>query len=213
VRLLRGFPITLKGEMLVELEQRVKTLEYEMKILKNEVQKTLLDIQEQVLIHYYPTLRTEETKPSEGLVQAIEALRSKQAKLEEAPDPPAAKKVTLNEMRGGAARPVQASPTFAANGALDQAAMIKLSGWASDSAAKIGKERTGKLVTLCGSRGILTPEVRDVLLRVASSSKAAAPGKTSANDMVGVILKLDELLGRAADVEEARGLVGQVNLG
>jgi len=41
MRLLRGFPITLKGEMLVELEQRVKTLEYEMKILKNEIQKTL----------------------------------------------------------------------------------------------------------------------------------------------------------------------------
>jgi hypothetical protein len=59
--LLRGFPITLKGEMLVELGQRVKTLEYEMRILKNEIQKTLLDIQEQVLIHYYPALRTEES--------------------------------------------------------------------------------------------------------------------------------------------------------
>ncbi len=29
----------------MELEQRVKTLEYEIKILKNEVQRTLLDIQ------------------------------------------------------------------------------------------------------------------------------------------------------------------------
>ena len=61
----------------MELEQRVKTLEYEMKILKNEVQRTLLDIQEQVLVHYYPALRTEESKPSEGTIQAIEALRSR----------------------------------------------------------------------------------------------------------------------------------------
>jgi len=197
----------------VELEQRVKTLEYEMKILKNEIQKTLLDIQEQVLIHYYPTLRTEESSPSEGLVQAIEALRSKQAKPEEAPNPSVAKKITLDEAHGGADRPVQASPAFAANGALDQAAMIKLSGWASDSAAKLGKERTGRLVTICGNRGILTPEVRDVLLRVVSLSKAAAPGKASINDMVGVILKLDELLGRAANVEEARAVVGEANLG
>jgi len=62
----------------MELEQRVKTLEYEMKLLKNEVQRTLLDIQEQVLVHYYPALRTEEEKPSEGTIQAIEVLRSRQ---------------------------------------------------------------------------------------------------------------------------------------
>ena len=67
-----------KGEMLVDLEQRVKTLEYEIKILKADVQRTLLDIQEQVLVHYYPALRTEEEKPSEGTIQAIEALRSRQ---------------------------------------------------------------------------------------------------------------------------------------
>jgi hypothetical protein len=62
----------------VELEQRVKTLEYEVKLLKNEVQRTLLDIQEQVLVHYYPALRTEEEKPSEGTIQAIAVLRSRQ---------------------------------------------------------------------------------------------------------------------------------------
>ena len=64
----------------MDLEQRVKTLEYEMKILKADVQRTLLDIQEQVLVHYYPALRTEEEKPSEGTIQAIEALRSKQTR-------------------------------------------------------------------------------------------------------------------------------------
>jgi hypothetical protein len=80
----------------MELEQRVKTLEYEMKLLKNEVQRTLLDIQEQVLVHYYPALRTEEEKPSEGTILAIEALRSRQPAPSAAPpaaapaEPPAA---------------------------------------------------------------------------------------------------------------------------
>jgi hypothetical protein len=78
-----------KGEMLVDLEQRVKTLEYEMKILKADVQRTLLDIQEQVLVHYYPALRTEEEKPSEGTIQAIEALRSKQTSHSTGPTAPA----------------------------------------------------------------------------------------------------------------------------
>ena len=61
----------------MELEQRVKALEYEMKILKNEVQRTLLDIQEQVLIHYYRALRSEESSPSDGTRQTSEAIRAK----------------------------------------------------------------------------------------------------------------------------------------
>jgi len=62
----------------MELEQRVKSLEFEMKILKNEVQRTLLDIQEQVLIHYYPSLRAEESAPT----QSIESVRDKRRQLE-----------------------------------------------------------------------------------------------------------------------------------
>ena len=95
----------------MELEQRVKALEYELKILKNEVQRTLLDIQEQILVHYYPSLRTEETKPSDGTVQAYETLRARQA-APAAPSPiktvpavpsdtpvPTLKAVTLDEIR------------------------------------------------------------------------------------------------------------------
>jgi len=102
----------------MELEQRVKALEYEMKILKNEVQRTLLDIQEQVLVHYYPQLRIEETKPSDGTIAAVEAIRQRQvnqAAAAPAPEPaapsaspapaapaaatPSIKKVSLDEIR------------------------------------------------------------------------------------------------------------------
>jgi hypothetical protein len=68
----------------VELEQRVKTLEYELKILKNEIQRTLLDIHEQVLVHYYPSLRLEETQAPATVVQAVEAARAKQSRTEPA---------------------------------------------------------------------------------------------------------------------------------
>lgn len=68
----------------MDLEQRVKALEYEMKILKNEVQRTLLDIQEQVLVHYYPSLRTEELVPT----QAMESIREKKRQLGKASNPP-----------------------------------------------------------------------------------------------------------------------------
>jgi len=67
----------------MSLEQRVKTLEYEMKILKNEVQQTLLDIQEQILLHYYSSLRTEDTPPADGLRQSVEAIQKKKMELEQ----------------------------------------------------------------------------------------------------------------------------------
>jgi len=93
----------------VELEQRIKTLEYEIKILKNEIQRTLLDIHEQVLIHYYPSLRIEETQPPASVVQAVEAARSKQPSPPETPSAkqtsdetsakPAVRKVSLGQVR------------------------------------------------------------------------------------------------------------------
>jgi hypothetical protein len=49
----------------IQLEQRVKSLEYEMKILKNQLQRALLDIQEQILIHEYPELRGERRAAAE----------------------------------------------------------------------------------------------------------------------------------------------------
>jgi hypothetical protein len=44
----------------MKIENRVEALELELKILKNEIQSTLLEIREQVLNHYYPELRAEE---------------------------------------------------------------------------------------------------------------------------------------------------------
>jgi hypothetical protein len=46
----------------MKIESRVEALEQELKILKNEIQSTLLEIREQVLNHYYPELRADETQ-------------------------------------------------------------------------------------------------------------------------------------------------------
>ena len=61
----------------MELEQRVKTLEYEVKMLKNEMQRILLEIQEQILVHYYPSLRADESTPSEAMVQNLDQVRAR----------------------------------------------------------------------------------------------------------------------------------------
>ena len=61
----------------MELDARVKALEYELKILKNEVQRTLLDIQEQILIHYYPSLRAEDSTPPAEVVNQTRATNNR----------------------------------------------------------------------------------------------------------------------------------------
>lgn len=57
----------------MSLETRVETLEHEFKILKNEIERTLLEIQNQVLVHYYPTLRAEDATPPKDLLPLLES--------------------------------------------------------------------------------------------------------------------------------------------
>jgi len=198
----------------VELEQRVKALEYEMKILKNEIQKTLLEIQEQVLIHYYPSLRSEEMSPSESALQAVEAIRAKQSG-QPAANPPAARKVTLDEIRahGIGAASAESTAVAQAGGKMDPATMTKLSHWVSESAAKLGGERTGRLVTAYSAKGALSSEAKEALLRLASGNQGSIPGQVSPNEELGAILKLDELLGRVVNKEEALLLIEEANRG
>ena len=72
----------------MDLEQRVRTLEYEVKILKQDMQRILLEIQEQVLVHYYPSLRSEEIIPSDSVKQTVDALRAKLASTPPRPGEP-----------------------------------------------------------------------------------------------------------------------------
>ncbi len=61
----------------MDLEIRIDALEAEVKVLKNEIQNILLEIQEQLLEHYYPSLRVEDAEPSDTLLRALEGIREK----------------------------------------------------------------------------------------------------------------------------------------
>lgn len=214
-----------------QLEQRVKTLEYEIKILKNEIQRTLLDIQEQVLVHYYPSLRTDDGGPSEGTIQSIETIRQKKQQLggdtpaaptrpePQAPEPeisgePKMKEVSLDEAR--AQRPPadngQGDPADV--GAQEQDEMVILSGWVSSTAKRIGKDPTATLVRTYIERDILSPHVEQPLLRlVGLIDQSDTPSNVAVNDILRAVMKLDELLDRDSDIDEALSIIEQANLG
>ncbi len=207
----------------MELEQRVKALEYEMKILKNEIQRTLLDIQEQILIHYYPSLRAgDDTEPSEGTWQSLESIRERKAALGGEASPDASpvlpvKKVSLEEIRpaqeGGSASSDGGNSSTPAGGA-GQTSIVELSGWVSDTVKSVGGDRAVKLIKACAGKEWITPESEDVLLRLASlSSDDVVPETVAVNEVLTMLLKLNELLGRRSDVEQAITLIEEADLG
>ena len=226
-----------------QLEQRVKTLEYEIKILKNEVQRTLLDIQEQILVHYYPTLRAEDEGPSEGTIQSIEEIREKKRQLggderQAQPAPSGSrnatiqahagsgtpmKEVSLDEIRAergasdggdGASDGASDGPSMEEIEGKEQDEMVILSGWVSSTAKRIGKDPTSKLVRAYIDEDILSPHVEQPLLRlVGLIDQSDTPDNVAVNDILRAVMKLDELLGRNSDIDEALSVIEQAGLG
>ena len=175
--------------MAQQLEQRVKTLEYEIKILKNEVQRTLLDIQEQILIHYYPSLRTEETATPKGVEQSMASIKEKRQQVGAAASPPS-----------------PPSPP--------RVDVMALSEWVSSTAQKIGKERITRLIPVCARKGILTPDIEKSLLRLTGFITEDEPsGPVAINDVLAALVNMNELLGRASDVDEALSVIEEAHLG
>jgi hypothetical protein len=193
----------------MELEQRVKTLEYEMKILKNEIQRTLMDIQEQILVHYYPSLRREDDTPSEGIIQTFESIQKKKGPVEETSPPPPAKKVSLEEIQ---AVEGEASPPPEAE--MSQDNLMHLSGWVTKAVKRMGGERTRKLVQAYTEKGFVTPKIEGFLLKLtAMSNDESPPEKVEMQETLSVLLELNKLLSLEEDVETALSLIEEADLG
>jgi len=197
-----------EGESLMELEQRVKTLEYEMKILKNEIQRTLMDIQEQILVHYYPSLRREDDTPSDGIIQTFESIQKKRPAEETSP-PPQAKKVSLEEVQA-----VEEEVSPASEAEMSQDDLMHLSAWVSKAVKKMGGERTRKLVQAYTEKGFATTKVEGFLLKLtAMSNDETPPEKVEMQETLGILLELNKLLGLETDVETALSLIEEAGLG
>ncbi len=209
------------------LEKRVKSLEYEIKILKNEIQRTLLDIQEQILVHYYPTLRTEELTPTEGTIQTIESIKAKKRQLEGRSEPseltedtelPEVKQVSLETLTkteqetSSILEEETAAQTSQEDAA--RARLSALSGWVSSTAKKIGGERTARLIQGCTGKGVLDSELESPLLRITGLiAEDYAPRQVAVNDILSALLKLNELLDHEINIDQALSIIEETNLG
>ena len=158
----------------MDMEQRVKTLEQEMKILKNQVQKTLLDIQDQILVHYHPALRSEDDSLEESSAPRREMDKSQGDNGQKPAAIPLSqpgglkvRQVSLADLRPSPEQPPHPSPKPAAPPVPPADEVLAgLANWVSESVGKIGAERTRKLLDLRTANGGVPADVADTLYQL-----------------------------------------------
>lgn len=187
----------------MELEQRVKTLEQEIKILKGQIQRTLLDVQEQLLIHYHPSLRTAESDSDEEKVFVLPTISNEgdhavsESKIP-APIISQVQKVTLDDIRkgqtnGNGTPKSQSLPQPAPSP--EVGGFSRLAEWVDANVSKLGVARTKKLVEIRLHSGGLRPEVAETLLQIVAlyneaEDTAAAQETTHALQQLNQLLNL-----------------------
>jgi hypothetical protein len=181
----------------MELEDRVQALEDAMKILKKEIQSTLLNIQEQVLIHYYPSLRAAESPPPESIVQSLEAISEDR------------KRATEDDLTY-----LEEQPLSRSGEEIALPSFTELAKWAGDSVERIGKNRTREALETYTKGGYLAPKVKDMLLQLISlSDEEAPPEKVGIKDILDIFLELNKALGQGSDLKVALPSIGEESLG
>lgn len=179
------------------LEDRIKVLEDEIAILKGQIHTTLLEIHEQILNHYYPELRADDSglPDAPGPARPAKALGFvglQRVTLEE-PAP------TENEAPGGAeTEAAQATPRSGSENRASWPMVAQLMKWASDSVERIGAERTARALEICAQGGCLAPGIRDMLLQFISlSDNGAAPATVGLRAIADALSELNDILGSA----------------
>ncbi len=215
------------------LEDRVKALEEEVAILKGQIHCTLLEIQEQVLTHYYPDLRAQHTPPdAAGTVQGA---RRRGSLWQGAPQPgPLAAELPEEGRTHGVgpgpepgedaqAHPHAPGPAARldplANGTpdrdrLDWTTITRLMQWATESVQRIGRRRTVRAIEACARGGHIDEGVQETLLKlIALDDMEPEANQVSPETMRQVLLSLNEVLGYVSNEVEAQWLMGEGDVG
>ena len=200
----------------MSLEKRVETLEHEMKILKNEIESTLLEIQNQILIHYYPTLRAENPSLPKGVSPFSDAPFAEKREEIQGQDPESllkTKEISLNEIKGKPKpapmlRTEQPTPPKAESATwpeatISPAGLTYLAKWVNDAVEKLGKEHTQKMVESHAGAEYCTPEVKDLLLQfILLSDVKNSPKQVETKEVMDALLKLNKVLDQVARAGE-----------
>jgi hypothetical protein len=182
-----------------------------MKILKNQIQNTLLVVQEQVIILYYPALRPESTEPPPSAILSqprhAQPNRSngthKQLDKENGEIPPVVKEVSLNDIRQrrngdlpddvidveSLLAPEQSGETAH----WDQFSLLAT--WIEKSVERLGVTHTEKLIEMNVSEKVYGSELKGTLQSLLSLyDEADAPERVGMKEMAEQLHGLKQVL-------------------
>ena len=171
----------------MDLEKRVQALEQEVEVLKNQIQATLLDIQEQILTNTYPSLRSG-SMPSANEPVGDETISSRppvkvfrpetdETNMELPEDDLLAAvvhKVSLenepvlvpNSLPAQDHRPAVPAAIEPQVEPVDWSFVDEWEDWVSSKVAKVGAERTRELIDVYCESGRFEPGAVDILLQL-----------------------------------------------
>ena len=158
----------------MDLEKRVEALEQEVEILKNQIQATLLDIQEQILTNAYPSLRSGTSTTADGLRGPDETrpspIKTFRPHEETGSDTPPMNGVTMTDVRKVSLDALDRAPAPAPVAEsqakpVDWSTMDELEEWLSVKVEKIGPERTRQLIHMYHENGRFEADMVDTLIR------------------------------------------------
>lgn len=212
------------------LENRVETLEHDFKILKNEIQTILLEIQEQVLLHYYPELRGEDEVPSEvpGRRQRgsrpdgdVEEGEDDQDGISQKAAPTKGKAVKTREI--SLAEIKESEPQSKSNASDNQnhqkeqtderTLLVNLLEWLFSSMEQIGTGTLRMILGYYADQGYLHPKLQESLMQFVGLKKEDDLEEINVKKTLDAFLRLDRILGRETDVADIFRLIEEAHLG
>ena len=223
------------------LEDRVRVLEDEVGILKDQIRNTLLEIQEQILIHYYPSLRADPSPADGGALLSRGNPTARNASTftglqrvaidSSGPTPEEPERETLPPAGQGHSPWSPEPPAELAEQARDPSPepaahqpaathntvpppITRLMEWASDSVEKLGRERTIRAIEAYAKGGYLDPAIKDTLLQLlALSDEPALVERVSLRVIAEILRQLNEILGHEPDLTVAQAFLEEAHIG
>jgi len=181
-------------------EQRIKAVEDELKILKNEIKNVLLDIREHYLDLENPFSQYPRVTPRQAVETSDGGSQDNLPKdAQTTNDKP--ETLTEKENREITAHPLPDTRQHISK-KIDLLTIIGLTLWVERAVSKLGKAKAEQLIELYESTGRLLPGFREVLTKIARLSDAEGNDvRMDSRDYLSFLRELDTLMSEGSQYE------------
>jgi len=197
----------------MELNRKIQELEDEIKVLKGEIKSVLVEIREYLLtrcrnplfndfdslLAETPSLSIEAGPEPESKEVRItvggETKEKKEGEVAAGQEGHRPEERPRAPRKGPPEKTKPPVPAIQREEDLDLSGVLRLARWVGSGIRKVGRERLEKLLEIYHMAGYLSPNLKEVILKLIRLAEESEPtGKVTMKDCIVVLLQLDELL-------------------